>query len=724
MAYTSGSPGGGQLEIGIALVLQDRFSNQAREASSQIKKLHMDAKNAVNANIQAIQNISQQGYNIAKSAGRQLTNVVVEGAQFIDTMVTVKAITAATEKEFAGLKETAQSLGIRTMFDSKEIASGMQYLAMAGTQTKDISNMIEGAAMVANATGLALGGKGGAADLLTNVMRMFRIESSKAATVVGDQLTKAVLSSNMSMTDMAEAIKYAGADMVTLRQTMPSVAAMIGTLGNAGIQGSMAGTSISNMARYLNKSISQPTYKGAKALDSIGLGRKDFVDAKGNLVDISIILEKITRATTGLTSTAQNAVFLDIFGVRGNRAATVLARDIEGYRTLLNKIQNESTGFAGGVVDKRMASLAGSIDILKSAAENFRTTFASSLEPVLSPLLKGLGTIINAARQIFNIPVLGPFLSTLTVAGTLVLGLGTALITLRTKWLLFKNDSQVTSTSWLGILKGGWAGATIQAERYLAIQSAIIAQQKGGIMGNPMGTAMRSNPGSWVGNGKATVNKHGKTIYWVKDPVTGGVKRATAQAATAAVGGAANAASSLVGGVSATSTGSFNAAAGAAGAAAGGMAAKTLSSGAATRGVLGRLVGVGGKLLGFLGGPWGLAITAGSFLIPWLIGKIGSNSDSVEDNTSATKDLNGAVKKDLMQRLADARANSEQEKMNTELQNLAYIIQYWGGKMASGNMSPAVVHSHINLDGKPLMELVDKAIAGKDTKQTYALNTR
>ena len=40
MAFTSGSPSAGQLEIGIALVLQDRFSNQAREASSVIRGLH------------------------------------------------------------------------------------------------------------------------------------------------------------------------------------------------------------------------------------------------------------------------------------------------------------------------------------------------------------------------------------------------------------------------------------------------------------------------------------------------------------------------------------------------------------------------------------------------------------------------------------------------------------------------------------------------------------
>src|SRR5699024_2143618 len=116
------------------------------------------------------------------------------------------------------------------------------------------------------------------------------------------------------------------ADMVTLKQELPQVAAMIGTLGNAGIQGSMAGTALSNMVRYLNKSISQPSFKGGKALARLGLSKQDFVDAKGDLLDFSIILEKLQKATANLTSTEQNAVFLDIFGVRGNRAAVALMR--------------------------------------------------------------------------------------------------------------------------------------------------------------------------------------------------------------------------------------------------------------------------------------------------------------------------------------------------------------------------------------------------------------
>ena len=82
-SYTSGSPGAGQLEIGIALVLQDRFSNQAREASGVIKKLHNDAKMAVNANAIALQGIANGVSSFAMGMAGTLSDIVIEGAEFV-----------------------------------------------------------------------------------------------------------------------------------------------------------------------------------------------------------------------------------------------------------------------------------------------------------------------------------------------------------------------------------------------------------------------------------------------------------------------------------------------------------------------------------------------------------------------------------------------------------------------------------------------------------------
>ena len=77
MAFTSGSPSAGQLEIGIALVLQDRFSNQAREASSVIRGLHRDAKNAVQANLTAVQAYTNMFGGIASNIAVSYTHLTL-----------------------------------------------------------------------------------------------------------------------------------------------------------------------------------------------------------------------------------------------------------------------------------------------------------------------------------------------------------------------------------------------------------------------------------------------------------------------------------------------------------------------------------------------------------------------------------------------------------------------------------------------------------------------
>ena len=74
--YTSGSLNSPSLEIGIALVLQDRFSNQAREASGHIRKLHNDAQMAVNANLTAARSISDSVIDGSQRALQALSSVL------------------------------------------------------------------------------------------------------------------------------------------------------------------------------------------------------------------------------------------------------------------------------------------------------------------------------------------------------------------------------------------------------------------------------------------------------------------------------------------------------------------------------------------------------------------------------------------------------------------------------------------------------------------------
>lgn len=678
MAFTSGSPSAGQLEIGIALVLQDRFSNQAREASSVIRGLHRDAKNAVQANLTAVQSYANMASGVANSIVSTLTTTIETGADFIDMMTTVGAISGATENQMSGLSETAQTLGLRTMFMSKDIASGMKYLAMAGNDANQIQEMISGAAMMANATGMELGGKGGAADLLTNIMRTFKLEGQQAADIVGDQLTKAALSANVSMPDLAESIKYSAASMVTLKQQLPQVAAMIGTLGNAGIQGSMAGTSIRNMADYLTQSITNPNFKGAKALAKLGLGKQDFVDANGDLQDFAVILEKIGTATQGLSTVDQNAVFKSIFGVRGMRAAVAIMRDTEGYFDLLNKIQNNSAGFAEEVVRRRMETFAGKLDIVRSAAENLMTTFSKALDKnsIIMGFLDMVGWAISQLRDLMTTPF-GPWIAGFAAIAAVGLKIGSIWMGLRARWLLLNGDSQVSFRTMVRLMIGGWNQATISAQGYLNMERAIMAQREAGIRASAATVAAMGGMPAYYYNGN-TPAKMGANGRYYANTGRGASGWTPVPAAMVTTTNASKMTRSLMGGAGA-------------------------AAGAASRGALasvGRgLLGFGSRIVGLFMGPLGLAITGISIFGPMIYSAIKGNKSAQDENTRATNDLASAIK---------ASREGYKQKDNLQMltiQEMRWLVQTLGVYTERLNQRDNKgTHLTINMDGKKFLE--------------------
>lgn len=687
-AYTSGSLTGSNLEIGIALVLQDRFSNQAREASSQIKRLHNEAKMAVTANLQSAKSMADTVMGWSERALGGISSMLQEGAGFVDTMTTVKAITAATDTQMKGLSETAQSLGIATMFDSKEIASGMQYLAMAGNTVEEIQQMIEGAAYVAGATNMALGGKGGTADLITNVMSTFQIEAAGAATV-GDQLAKAALSSNMSMIDLAEAVKYAGADMVNLKRSLPEVAALAGVLGNAGIQGSMAGTAMSNMARYLNKSLVQPSYKGGKALATLGLSIKDFTDSNGDLIDLSAAIGKIVGGMKGLSSMEVAQVFNDIFGVRGNRAAAALARSLPEYESLLNKILYKSDGYAKSIVEQRMETIAGGIDQMKSALENLRTTFTTAIAPVVTPIFKGIARIFEGIRNIFALPGIGKAIASFVTFCTTIIFITAAVTKLKAAWKLLTMDSQVSFLNMIRVIKGGWGEATWSLQRYMALEQAANATRKGGLAGiNP-----KMSKAEWAmmnGMPVGGIYLGGDGRYrWAKGNQAG--KRA---GTFAAAGDVASAVGSKGKGAAMAAGGGFFAGLFGKG------AAKTAASGAARVGFgafAGRgILAVGGRLVGLLGGPIGVGISILTLLLPSLISAIGGNKDATDANTEAANKVANQYG-NLVERNKANKFPGE-DQILTQMYN---AMQYWAEQIR--HIKPTAV-INLNVDGKPTIK--------------------
>jgi len=475
---TSGSSQGGLLELGISLVMQDRFSNPAREASSELRRLHQEAKMAVEANIQAAE---QWGNGIAQ-AGKQMFNVMGraldEGLAYSDTMITVQAITEATADQMKVTSDLAKRIGVATTFSAKEVASGMQYLAMAGADIEEVQDMIEAATNLAGATNMAIGGKGGAADLMTNVMKTFRHEGKDAATFVADVLTNATLSANISMTDLAESIKYVGADAVLMKRTLPEVAAAIGTLGNAGIQGSMAGTALGNALRYLNRAMNRPNSYGASWLAKIGLQKDQLLDSTGKLKNLGEVFTMLSERIEGMSPDQQLQLMSDVFGVRGMRAAGAMVSALKDYKRLYQDILLKSEGYAEDIMKKRMEGPSGRYDMMWESIKTAAISWVEAAQPMLVRMFDMVTDFFTRVSNFFDSGI-GKFTANIMALAPPITLVGGLLIKFISRWRQTQNDTLVTGKSMFRILFSGWKGMTAAAMDYERVLIQIKALQAG-----------------------------------------------------------------------------------------------------------------------------------------------------------------------------------------------------------------------------------------------------
>lgn len=575
------------VEVGVAMVLKDRFSQEAGKISGSFRTM-MNDMSTWNRGIQmSASNTMDFGMQLVGGMARAYKYSA--GVQ--NEVWTASKIAGATIAEQREMLQLAKDVNEITPLTASDVASGQRYLAMAGNKFDAIKEMIGPASKLASIFTMPVGQKGGVADLMTNIMSMYQIPMGEAARVTDDLYT-AVTNANISLTDLAQSISYAGADMATAGVDLRQTAAAIGVLGDMGIQGSMAGTSLANMIRYLQLSLVNQKKKGYNALADLGLSPDEFFDAQGNLIDLYTIYQKFAKAAVDLPSRIETPTFFNIFGVRGNRGMLPVLRDIASGRDKMGKIlatYDQNMGAVNRLNEERLKTDAGVIDQFESSLENLTVTAGAALGRIFTPVLNMGNSIINVINSISETWA-GSFAlrvgATAAVVGTIVAGFNTVRGIIRSVGYL--QTIATASTE-------GMSAAAIKTNTQFAIMEAHMIS-----MVNLMRTMVQLQMMMMMGG--VSMNKAGrfyntKTGRYVKTPNPG------MSPTTSLIGG-------VVGGTVANQAGK--------------QAAKTV----ATKG----LASVGGRLLGLLGGPWGLAITVG---LPLLI-EVGSRLiDSVDRNTNA-----------------------------------------------------------------------------------------
>lgn len=363
----------------------------------------------------ANQRMSRAGNQLAGTGAVIATGLglaVKSAADFEKQLSNVAAVSGATDAEMEQLRNKSLQLGKDTQFSASESASAIEELVKAGVSVQDVMN---GAA---DAT-VALAAAGGvsmpeAASQASNAMNQFNLAASDLPRVA-DLIAGAANASAIDVKDFGYSLGQVGAVANLAGATFDDTAAAIALMGNAGIKGSDAGTSLKSMLMNL-----QPTTeKQTNLMEELGIVTEDganaFYDAEGNLKSLADVSGVLQKALKGQTKAQQQATLETLFGSDGIRAAAIMANNgAEGFDKMATSMGKVT---AADVAAKRMDNLAGSIEMLKGSLETLMIQIGT-------PLLNGIRMLVDALSSVINIvlELPGPVLEAVTTFAALLAG--------------------------------------------------------------------------------------------------------------------------------------------------------------------------------------------------------------------------------------------------------------------------------------------------------------
>lgn len=197
-----------------------------------------------------------RGFIIVKSfqlLSRAITESVKIVAEFELTMNKVKAITGATEKEFAKLTASAKELALGTMFTASQVGELQLAYSKLGFTTQEIEAASAATLRLATITGDDLGS---AADVVGATIRGFGLDAGEATRVV-DVMSKSFTSSALNLETFKQSMKTVAPIANAANIDLETTTALLGTLADRGIRGTVAATGLKNIFMALSDPTSE-----------------------------------------------------------------------------------------------------------------------------------------------------------------------------------------------------------------------------------------------------------------------------------------------------------------------------------------------------------------------------------------------------------------------------------------------------------------------------------
>lgn len=319
------------------------------------------------------------------------------------------------EGRFNEMNQLMRQVGVETKYTAPQVASAGKFLAMAGFNVDQIKHAIRPISDIALVGDTDLGET---ADVVTNIMTAYEIPA-KQMDNTADILTMTFTKTNTTLLELAESFKYAGTVAHQSGLDFETASAALGVLGNAGLKGSHAGTTL----RMMLLNMMNPTKKGQEAWDILGISPKD---KNGNLRNLTDILSDLHKKQQSMSSGDFTTLINKMFRVTAAPGALALINNVEDVQKTA-ELNRHSMNLASDLADEKKNTIQGLWyqmtsaftetgmqgfeqmqgvirDFLQRMIELMKSTeFATALRNAMDMFIKVLDVIVDVFKKIMSI---------------------------------------------------------------------------------------------------------------------------------------------------------------------------------------------------------------------------------------------------------------------------------------------------------------------------------
>ena len=299
------------------------------------------------------------------------------GAEFEQNLKNLGVISGATGGKLRQLEQSALRLGGSTKFTASEVANLQIEFSKLGFTADEILQVTEGTLNLSTAFGTDLAST---AEIAGSTLRAFGLDATET-TRLTDVMATSFSSTALDISKFANSMSFVAPVASVAGFSIEDTTAILGTLANAGVSGSMAGTALRRVFLDLTNSSSRLSKELGGGIDSVE--------------DLDVALVKLKN------SGMPTEEMLKLVDKTAVSAFSILLEGAGSMGQLATEFDN-ATGAGQRMATEMLDTLEARFAILRSATDDLKIAFFETFDETLKASIDRITETIGAVSEFFK----------------------------------------------------------------------------------------------------------------------------------------------------------------------------------------------------------------------------------------------------------------------------------------------------------------------------------